>query len=43
MTPCPGTPLYEDKKGDILTKDWQVYDMQHFVVKTACRRKKSTG
>jgi len=34
MTPCPGTPLYEDKKADIITRDWQVYDMQHFVVKT---------
>ncbi len=35
VTPCPGTPLYEEKKDQILTHDWQVYDMQHFVVKTA--------
>ena len=35
VTPCPGTPLYEEKKDQILTRDWQVYDMQHFVVKTA--------
>lgn len=34
MTPCPGTALYEDKKDQIVTHDWQVYDMQHFVVKT---------
>lgn len=35
MTPCPGTALYEEKRNEIITKDWQVYDMQHFVVKTA--------
>lgn len=34
MTPCPGTALYDEKKDQILTHDWQVYDMQHFVVKT---------
>jgi radical SAM superfamily enzyme YgiQ (UPF0313 family) len=34
VTPCPGTPLYEEQKDEILTRDWQVYDMQHFVVKT---------
>ena len=34
VTPCPGTPLYEQQKGEILCHDWQLYDMQHFVVKT---------
>ena len=34
MTPCPGTALYEEKKDQVITHDWQVFDMQHFVVKT---------
>jgi len=34
VTPSPGTPLYEEQKDQIVTHDWQVYDMQHFVVKT---------
>ncbi len=34
MTPCPGTALYEEQKDQLITRDWQVFDMQHFVVKT---------
>ncbi len=34
MTPCPGTALYEEMKDQVITHDWQVFDMQHFVVKT---------
>jgi radical SAM superfamily enzyme YgiQ (UPF0313 family) len=34
VTPCPGTPLYEEQKDQILSHNWQLYDMQHFVVKT---------
>lgn len=39
VTPCPGTALYEDQKDQIITHDWQVYDMQHFVVKTTLPQK----
>lgn len=34
LTPFPGTRYYEEVKDTVLTTDWQVYDMQHFVVKT---------
>ena len=26
--------MYEEKKDQVITHDWQVFDMQHFVVKT---------
>jgi len=34
-TPFPGTPLYRKKEGELLTADRQVYDLQHFLMKTA--------
>jgi radical SAM superfamily enzyme YgiQ (UPF0313 family) len=34
LTPFPGTKYYEQEKHNVITRDWQVYDMQHFVVKT---------
>jgi radical SAM superfamily enzyme YgiQ (UPF0313 family) len=34
-TPFPGTPLYKKVKKDLLTADRQVYDLQHFLTKTA--------
>jgi len=34
LTPFPGTPLYRNVKDDLLTTDTQLYDLQHFVLKT---------
>jgi radical SAM superfamily enzyme YgiQ (UPF0313 family) len=34
-TPFPGTPLYRKTKDELLTGDRQVYDLQHFLLKTA--------
>jgi len=35
LTPFPGTRYYQQQRENVLTRDWQVYDMQHFVVKTS--------
>lgn len=34
VTPFPGTPLYRKTEGELLTSDRQVYDLQHFLLKT---------
>jgi radical SAM superfamily enzyme YgiQ (UPF0313 family) len=33
-TPFPGTALYRKTRGDLLTADRQVFDLQHFLVRT---------
>lgn len=35
LTPFPGTKYYEQHKESVLTRDWEVFDMQHFVQRTA--------
>jgi len=39
LTPFRGTRFYEEQRDNIITHDRQVYDMQHFVVKTALPQK----
>lgn len=34
LTPFPGTRYFEQHRHDVLTRDWEVFDMQHFVQKT---------
>ncbi len=34
LTPFPGTPLYRKVRGELLTDDRQVYDLQHFLLPT---------
>jgi len=34
LTPFKGTRFYEQQKDNVVTHDWQLYDLQHFVVKT---------
>ncbi len=34
LTPFPGTEFYQEQRENILTHDAELYDMQHFVVKT---------
>ena len=34
LTPFPGTPLHRKVKDEILTQDYQVYDLQHFLTPT---------
>ncbi len=34
LTPFPGTPLHRKLNGQVLTRDRQVYDLQHFVLPT---------
>jgi radical SAM superfamily enzyme YgiQ (UPF0313 family) len=34
LTPFPGTRYFDSQKDNVLTADWEVYDMMHFVVKT---------
>lgn len=33
-TPLPGTPLYEEKKDEVVTQNREVYDLFHFVLPT---------
>jgi len=40
LTPFPGTTHHQEARRDVLTRDWQQYDLQHFVVKTALPPKK---
>jgi radical SAM superfamily enzyme YgiQ (UPF0313 family) len=39
LTPFPGTPYFDAQKGNVLSADWELYDMMHFVVKTRLPRK----
>lgn len=34
LTPFPGTRYFESQRDRLLTTDWEVFDMMHFVVKT---------
>lgn len=34
LTPFPGTKYFESQSDRVLTADWEVYDMMHFVVRT---------
>jgi radical SAM superfamily enzyme YgiQ (UPF0313 family) len=34
LTPFPGTNYFETQKETVLSQDWEVFDMQHFVQKT---------
>ena len=34
LTPFPGTRYYEQQRDNVVTDDWDVYDMQHFVTRT---------
>lgn len=43
ITPFPGTKYYEQQKQNVLTTDWEVYDMQHFVTRTPIPTKKLYG
>lgn len=40
LTPFPGTCYHDQQQDNVLTKDWQVYDLQHFVLKTVLPPKK---
>jgi hypothetical protein len=40
LTPFPGTRYFEQQQENVLTKDWQVYDMLHFVTRTPTPTKK---
>jgi radical SAM superfamily enzyme YgiQ (UPF0313 family) len=39
-TPVPGTELYEEKKNDLMTHDYRLYDMMHTVLPTKLPLKK---
>ena len=39
LTPFPGTPHYARHQQNVIARDWDLYDMQHFVVKTALPQK----
>lgn len=34
LTPLPGTDLYAERKGDLLTRNREVFDLAHFVLPT---------
>jgi len=34
LTPFPGTRFHEQQRDKVITDDWDVYDMQHFVTRT---------
>ena len=40
ITPFPGTKYYAQQKPNVLTTEWEVYDMQHFVTRTPIATKK---
>lgn len=40
LTPFPGTVHHSEAVANVVTRDWQQYDLQHFVVKTALPPKK---
>jgi radical SAM superfamily enzyme YgiQ (UPF0313 family) len=34
LTPLPGTDLWDEVKGDLVTEDWELYDIAHTVLPT---------
>jgi radical SAM superfamily enzyme YgiQ (UPF0313 family) len=34
LTPFPGTRYHQQQKQNVVSSDWQLYDLQHFVTKT---------
>jgi hopanoid C-3 methylase len=39
LTPFPGTRYFDSQDDQVLTADWEVYDLMHFVVKTRLSHK----
>ncbi len=39
LTPFSGTRFYEEVKDTLITNDWELWDLQHFVVKTVMEPK----